>query len=199
MKRMLSIALTFAILAVSSVAIAATTKENLKSAITGEYGAATKYAAFSKAAADEGYPSLAKLFAATSKAETFHVTSHQKVLGENWLPEKPVAKAGTMAENLKAGIDGETYEFTKMYPGFIEQANKDCNTDAVKSFKTASAAEKNHAELYTAELKNVASLKGVDADWYLCPKCGLVAKNGAPDSCSICKVSGKNFIKNPTL
>lgn len=199
MKKVLTIALGLMIMAMSSVALAATTNDNLKSAITGEYGASTKYAAFSKAAADAGYPSLAKLFAATSKAESFHVSSHQKVLGQNWLPEKPVVKAGTMAENLQAGIDGETYEFTKMYPGFIEQANKDCNTAAVKSFKNASAAEQNHAELYKAELKNVASLKGVDADWYLCPKCGLVSKDGAPDTCPICKVSGKTFMKNPTL
>ena len=52
---------------------AGTTLENLKSAVNGETGATTKYAAYAKAAEEQGFPAVARLFAATSKAEQIHI------------------------------------------------------------------------------------------------------------------------------
>ena len=46
-------------------------------------------------------------------------------------------------ENLEAAIGGENYEFTQMYPGFIEQAKTENNKAAEKSFDLANRWSKS--------------------------------------------------------
>ncbi len=80
------------------------TEKNLQKAFAGESQASRKYRAFALRADQEGYPQVAKLFRAASKAETVHATNQLRVMkGIN-----------TTADNLKAAIAGETYEFTEM-------------------------------------------------------------------------------------
>ena len=74
---------------------------------------------------------------------------------------------GYTASNLKAALDGETYEFSTMYPGFIEDAKAESHTAAKRSFHLANEAEKVHGGLYKKALEGLAALKGKDADWYL--------------------------------
>lgn len=88
------------------------TKDNLKTSFAGESQANRKYLAFAKKADEEGYKGVAKLFRAAAEAETLHALSQLNALG----------MVNTTAENLKAAIEGETYEFTVMYPGFIAEA-----------------------------------------------------------------------------
>ena len=88
------------------------THENLMSAFAGESQANRKYLAFAAAADKEGLHQVAKLFRAAAAAETVHAHAHLKNAG----------KIGDTAANLKAAIEGETYEFTNMYPAMIEQA-----------------------------------------------------------------------------
>ena len=96
------------------------TEKNLGDGFAGESQANMKYLAFAKKAEADGYPQVAKLFRATAEAETIHAHAHLKALG----------KIKTTADNLEAAIAGETYEFSEMYPQFIEEAKQEENTTA---------------------------------------------------------------------
>ena len=82
------------------------TLENLKEAFAGESQANRRYLAFAKKADEEGYPQAARLFRAAAEAETVHAHAHLRVM-------KGVKST---RENIQEAIDGETFEFTKMYP-----------------------------------------------------------------------------------
>jgi len=158
------------------------TKKNLMDAFAGESQANRKYLAFAKKAEKDGHTNAAKLFKAASDAETIHALKHFEVAG----------KVGTTEENLKAGVDGETFEYKDMYPPYIEQAEKEGNTAAVRTFTFAMKAEEVHAGLYQEALDNLDNTEEVF--YYLCPVCGNIEK-AVPDKCKICGVPGTKFIK----
>ncbi|MDS1030720.1 rubrerythrin family protein [Bacillota bacterium LX-D] len=157
------------------------TEKNLKEAFAGESQANRKYLAFAQKADEEGYRTAAKLFRAAAEAEAIHASSHLKVMGE----------VQDTAANLQAGINGETFEFEKMYPEFIKEAEAEGNKAAVATFKRANEAEKVHAELYKKVLDSLD--KNQDLGFYLCPVCGYIEINNAPDKCPICGVPGSRF------
>lgn len=159
------------------------TKDNLKNSFAGESQANRKYLAFAKKAQEEGYSSIARLFTATAEAETIHAHSHLNALGE----------VKSTAENLATAISGETHEFEHMYPPYIEEAEKEGDQKAVRSFKYAIEAEKVHAKLYAKVKEDLE--KKVEHDYFLCPICGNIELDRTPDKCSICGVPGSKFIK----
>jgi rubrerythrin len=94
-------------------------------------------------------------------------------------------------ENLEAAINGETYEFTDMYPGMIKNAKNDDNKRAEKSFDNANQVEKIHATLYGEVLDNLGNNK--DVVYYVCQICGNTVEGEAPDSCPICGAPANKF------
>ena len=60
---------------------------------------------------------------------------------------------------MSTAVSGETYEFKKMYPEFIEDAKKEGNKKAVKSFDYANKVEAIHASLYQKALDAVKNKK----------------------------------------
>ncbi|SDF84362.1 rubrerythrin family protein [Sporolituus thermophilus] len=159
------------------------TEKNLATAFAGESQANRKYLAFAKQAELEGYPQVAKLFRATAEAETIHALAHLKAMGG----------IKSTAENLKAAIAGETYEFSEMYPPFIQEAEAENNTTALRSFKFANEAEKVHAELYQKYLDNLEKKEVVDL--YLCTVCGHINEGEAPEKCPICGAKAQAYKK----
>lgn len=150
------------------------THENLKEAFAGESMANRKYLAFARQAEVEGYPQAAKLFRAAAEAETIHATDHLKALG----------MIKSTEENLKAAIEGETHEYTKMYPDFIATAKEE-NAEAIaKKLNLVGKAEAVHAGLYEKALANLG--KAETTDLFLCTVCGHIAEGEAPDACPIC-------------
>jgi len=177
------------------------TIENLKAAITGETGASAKYQTFSLKAAADGYHNIAKMFAAASRAEAIHINNHNNVLVKlNRKPFSPTVEATAPSDivtNIRDAIDGETFEFTVMYPTFIVDATVENCNDAVASFSMASGAEANHAMLYTKVL-HFFIVNGNDAlvspVWYVCPKCGdLFDSIEGLGRCPICGVHSTAF------
>ena len=207
MKRVIKLTVLF--VAVSAFAISCgspkpeKTIENLKAAITGETNASATYQAFSAKAAEEGYPNIARMFAAASAAEAIHVKNHNAVLvklGEkafNPEPQKPTVN--TTAENIQVAVGGETHEFTEMYPSFIATANTEKCTDAIRSLTWASDAESTHARLYAQALeilKTTGKDEGVASVWYTCPKCGdLFNTIEGVNSCPLCATNPSVFLK----
>ena len=163
----------------------AKTDENLQAAFAGESQANRKYLAFAQAAQQEGLAQVARLFRAAAEAETVHAHNHLRVMGG----------VGKTADNLKAAIEGETYEFTKMYPAFIKQAEKDGNGKAGRSFTFANRVEQVHAALYQKAAEAVGKGKDLpQTAMWVCPVCGNTFEGEPPASCPICG-SPKNSFK----
>lgn len=176
------------------------TADNLKNAIMGELTASAKYAAFSEKAKEEGFVHIATLYAAVSKAEAIHAENHQKVLAELGVtmdPFTPTFEVKTTAENLQASIDGETEEFTNMYPAYIEAANTEGRDKAARSFTWANDTEKKHAALFTSALAalNADGDKAVPAEYYVCPVCGNTWDGATVlDTCDFCGTAKDAYI-----
>ncbi|MDP3395396.1 MAG: rubrerythrin family protein [Methanoregula sp.] len=160
------------------------TIENAKEAFAGESQANRKYQAFSEKAADEGFKNIATLYKAASEAEAIHAKKLLKVL----------ALIEPTAKNLEVSIDGETHEFTHMYPDFIKAAEAEGRSDALLAFTHAMKAEQVHANLYKKALDAVKAGHDLGREKiFLCPVCGNIEIGKAPDKCPICGVFGKQF------
>ncbi len=160
------------------------TTENLKEAFAGESQASQKYLAFAKKADKEGFRNIAALFRTAAAAERIHAEGHLGALDG----------IGSTAENLATAIEGETYEYTTMYPPMLKQAEAEGHK-AKRMFDYAAKAEAVHAQLYQLALEAVR--KGQDlaeAKIYLCPVCGHIEFGAPPESCPICKAKGSSYI-----
>jgi rubrerythrin len=162
------------------------TLENLMSAFAGESQANRKYLAFAAKAEKEGFANIARVLKAIAEAETVHALKHLEVAG----------KIGTTLENLEKAIDGEKYEYSIMYPEFIETAKEEQQDKALKSFEFANEAEKVHGRTFSAMKAEVAEGKDLaDQEVSLCPVCGWVGLGEAPERCPICNAAAKMFKK----
>jgi rubrerythrin len=161
-----------------------TTMENMKTAFAGESQANQKYRAFAKKAEQDGYPNLARLFRTTAEAERIHAEGHLRAMEE----------ICSSIENLQAAIQGETYEYTKMYPPMLAQAESDAHK-AKRMFGYALQVEEVHAALFKLAL--VAAQQGKDLDEteiYLCPVCGRIEFGKPTQACPVCGTKPDKFI-----
>lgn len=160
------------------------TKENLKSAFSGESQAHMKYIIFADKAEEEGFKNISRLFNAIAFAERVHASNHLDALnGSNLTPD-----------NLDIAIEGETFEVNEMYPAYKAVAELQDEKKAVKSMYYALEAEKIHAALYSEAKDSVRSAKDLDiGDINICPVCGYTVVGKAPERCPICGVQGEKF------
>jgi len=99
-------------------------------------------------------------------------------------------------ENLDAAINGERYEHTEMYPGFIEEAKNEGNSDAEHSFDHANQVEKIHESHFRKALDSIESDKDMEEQpFHVCPVCGNTFVGDAPDTCPICHTPRERFMK----
>lgn len=160
------------------------TVDNLKEAFAGESQANQKYRAFAKKAEQEGYANIARLFRTAAEAERIHAEGHLKALEE----------ICSTAENLLAAIQGETYEYTKMYPPMLAQAETDGHK-ARRMFGYAVQAEEVHAQLYKLALEAVQQGKDLtETEFYLCPVCGRIEFGKPTEACPVCSTKPDKFI-----
>jgi len=158
--------------------------EDLKEAFAGESQANQKYRAFAAQAERDGFPNVARLFRTTAEAERIHAEGHLKALDQ----------VGSTADNLKAAIDGETHEFTEMYPPMLERA-AESGHKAKRMFGYAVEAEAVHAKLYALALEAVKQGKDLtETKFYLCPVCGHIEFGEPPETCPICGTKASKFV-----
>jgi rubrerythrin len=131
------------------------TWENLKAGFAGESQANRRYLYFARRADIEGYPDIAGVFRDTAEGETGHAFGHFDFLAEVGDPvtETPV---GDTEPNLKSAIEGETYEYTQMYPGFAKAAREEGFEEIAEWFETLAKAEKSHAGRFTKALESMS-------------------------------------------
>ena len=132
------------------------THQNLKEAFAGESQANRRYLYFARKADIEGQPEIAALFRSVSEGETGHAFGHFDLLAEVGDPVTGV-KVGESADNLKYAVEGETYEYTQMYPGFARTARDEGFTEAAEWFETLAKAEKSHAGRFAKGLETLSA------------------------------------------
>jgi rubrerythrin len=132
------------------------TLKNLESALAGESMAHIKYRYFAKIAREEGFEDVAKHFEHTADQEILHAWGHLELL---------IGKPSTK-ECLEKAIEGETYEFTTMYPQFEAIALAEKNTVALKEIQEQIQESKEHADEFKKVLakaeKRFHALKKVE-------------------------------------
>lgn len=194
---MLRKTLLITILALMALPLCASTLDDLQVAYNGESTASAKYLAFADKAKEEGYPYVASLFRAASRAEKIHADNHAAVITK--MGGTPALKlggftVGTTVDNLKNAVEGETYERDTMYPKMLKNARAAGDQAAVKTFTYARTAEGEHATLYADALKNLDTLKGKEATFYVCTVCGYTTTNLDFEKCRGCNVPKEKYV-----
>jgi rubrerythrin len=131
------------------------THQNLKEAFAGESQANRRYLYFAKVADVEGYPEVAGNFRETAEGETGHAHGHLDYLKKVGDPATGLP-IGSTEENLKAAIEGETHEYTDMYPGMAKAAREEGFAEIADWFETLAKAEKAHAGRFSAMLNSIS-------------------------------------------
>jgi len=131
--------------------------DNLKAAFAGESQANRRYLYFARRADIEGYTDIGGLFRDTSEAETGHAFGHLDFLKDVGDPatDQPI---GDTELNLKAAIEGETYEYTQMYPGMAKTARDEGFEELAEWFETLAKAERSHANRFTKGLDTLQNV-----------------------------------------
>ena len=132
------------------------TIKNLEAALAGESQAHIKYRYFARIARAEGFEDVAKHFEHTADQELLHAWGHLELL---------IGKPSTK-ECLEKAIEGETYEFTEMYPQFEAIATREGELEAAKEANLQIQESKDHAEQFKKVLalaeKRFAALAKVE-------------------------------------
>jgi rubrerythrin len=158
-------------------------EQDLREAFAGESQANRKYLAFAKKAEEEGYKQIAKLFRAAAEAETIHAHNHLRELGG----------VKRTKDNLEEALNGEVYEFQKMYPQMIEDAKADNNKCALRTFNFANEVEKVHADLFKKAIDDFG--KNPEVDYHVCQVCGHTTEGEPPDVCPVCGAKKQAYHK----
>ena len=157
------------------------TEKNLEAAFAGESMARNKYTYYASKAKKEGYEQIAALFLKTADNEKEHAKMWFKEL-HNGMPSTEV--------NLLDAAEGENYEWTDMYAGFAETAEKEGFLELAAKFRLVAAIEKHHEERYRALLKNVetkAVFEKSEVKVWECRNCGhIIVGTAAPEVCPTC-------------
>jgi rubrerythrin len=132
------------------------TEQNLQTAFAGESQAHIKYRYFAKMARAEGFEEVAKHFEHTADQELLHAWGHLELI-----VGKPTTK-----ECLEMAIEGETYEYTTMYPNMEADAMMEGSNEVAKEIRGQIEESKEHAaefaEVLAKAQKRFKALKGVE-------------------------------------
>ncbi len=131
------------------------THENLKAAFAGESQANRRYLYFAAKADVEGQNDVAAIFRSTAEGETGHAHGHLEYLEAVGDPATGLP-IGSSRQNLKAAIEGETHEYTDMYPGMAKAAREEGFDEIADWFETLAKAERSHANRFTQALNALA-------------------------------------------
>lgn len=157
------------------------TEQNLKDAFAGESQARNKYTYFASVAKKEGYEKIAAIFMETADNEKEHAKLHFKHL----------AGIGTTMDNLKAAADGETEEYTEMYPRMAQEAREEGFADIAYMFDAIGKIERAHKERYQqllAELEAGTHFTREEKVQWKCMNCGHIHEGTeALKLCPVCK------------
>lgn len=134
--------------ATPTLSAASATLHNLEAAFAGESMAHAKYRYFAKVCRELGDEETARHFEDTAAQEVVHAHGHLELL----FPKANL----TVAKCLELAIEGETHEFTEMYPAFRHAALAEGNAAAAREMDEQIAESKEHAAQFAAVLAKAA-------------------------------------------
>ena len=170
------------------------TEKNLLKAFAGESQARNRYEFFAKVAQKEGLEQIAALFMETAENERSHAKQFFKQL-EGRMVEitatYPAGKIGTTLENLKASADGESEEWTDLYPEFARIAEEEGFKRVALLFRSIAKIEKAHEERYRKLYQNLVEGKVFEREGkvvWKCRVCGFLHEATKPPlKCPVCE------------
>jgi rubrerythrin len=121
---------------------------NLEAAFAGESMAHIKYMWFARQCRKAGDEATAKVFEDTAAQEMQHAFGHAELLFAD--------ETMTPARCLQVAIEGETHEYTEMYPKFRHEAMIEGNDAAVAEIDEQIAESQEHAERFKGVLEKAA-------------------------------------------
>jgi len=156
------------------------------------------YQAFSKKAAAEQYPNIARLFSAFAFSESIHAANFKKLLSKLKADKLEGARfEGSFYDtktNLGNAAEAELEDIDKNYPQFIAAAQAEGQKEFLRYFTYALESEKQHREL----LLKIQSKSGMffpllakkiedkPRKYFVCSKCGATDITIPSHSCPIC-------------
>ena len=143
------------------------TAKNLEAAFGGESMANRKYLFFAEVSKKLGMKELSKLFKETANQETEHAFAHFRLIHPELVVDDPASlteeqKKAIASRCLELAIEGETYEYTTMYPEFAEAAKQDRDRDAVAEFEAQATESKEHAQIFRKAAHNFGLLTRIE-------------------------------------
>lgn len=160
------------------------TPKKLFAAYVGESQARNRYTFFASLAKKEGYVLISRIFQETADQEHEHGLNFYKMLQEfkkeeNFddflVNEMYPTTYGKTIENLKSAVNGETMEYTKLYPDLADTAEKEGYPHIAERTRAIARAEQHHAERYGKLLKLIgddAFFKRGEKVVWVCLECG---------------------------
>lgn len=172
------------------------TIKNLTKAFIGESQARNRYTIYARIAQKEGFEQIAAVFTETAEQEKEHAKWLFRLINQLKAnnPVKVEAEApttlGSTTENLKSAIAGENYEYTEMYPGFADVAEKEGFPEIARRLRAIAKAESHHEGRYIkllSELEGKTLFKKEKKVYWICRKCGYLHEGTEPpEECPSC-------------
>ncbi|MHA2053247.1 MAG: rubrerythrin [Candidatus Hodarchaeales archaeon] len=187
------------------------TIQNLAAAFIGESQARNRYTYYAEQAKKDGYVQLASIFEETANQEKQHAKWFLRMLNQvlkkvgETVDEVKVEMAACVttfsdsSTNLGSAIKGEHYEWTDMYPGFADTAEKENFPEVAERIRAIIVAEKHHEERYQKlldQIKGKTVFKKKTKIFWVCAECGYVHEgNEPPKVCPSCSHPMAYFYK----
>lgn len=162
-------------------------KQSYLAALIGELSAAGKYSLYARQARAEGLSYYADIFDELAGNELAHAQQIYKL----------VYSKNRTVDNLASAIEGETSEFTKLYPELAQLAVKDGNLEAARIFKQIGKIEKHHSKRLTRMLELLESgmvYERKEPVRWKCDICGYEFNGKKPPvKCPACKAAMDHY------
>ncbi len=189
------------------------TLENLVKAFIGESMARNKYTFYAKVAKEEGYVFVAKVFLETAENEKEHAETLLELIQKvrDATDDTAVVKIeveapiilGDTVQNLKTAIEGETYEWEKMYPEFAKIAEEEGLSEVAGRLRAIAKAEEHHKRRFEKLLEAIESgsmFKRNELVAWVCLECGYIHHGKEPpEKCPSCRHARAYFVAQDLL
>lgn len=175
------------------------TFKNLSDAFAGESQARNRYAFFAGVAKKEGYQHIQAVFEETADNEKEHAKVFYKLLAAHSGEEinvirvdadYPLVYKDTLT-NLRAAVEGEKEEWSKIYSKFAEVAEREGFPEIARVFQKIAEVEKHHMirfEYYADGIAKGTIFRKEKPTVWKCTNCGYIHEGpDAPDKCPACE------------
>jgi rubrerythrin len=108
---------------------------------------------------------------------------------------RALSEVRSTKENIEAATAEETFEFRKIYRGYVSIARQEANEQAYWSFDVANKVEQVHVGLFKLLKALTEGTEIPQTDYYVCGDCGNTVEGAAPESCPTCSAPKTEFFR----